>query len=92
MTFRRMEEEEYNRNFSVGEIIAFDKEQLCCKTNDFPTKIGTTTYEGVHSVRMMENSNKNDIVLVKGYKIDEQLTDSQSSDENLDGAMHVSYG
>ena len=39
-----MEEEEYDRDFGVGEIISFEKEQMCCKTRYFPQKVGGTTY------------------------------------------------
>ena len=31
-----MEEDKYIRNFAVGEIIVFDKEQICYKTKDPP--------------------------------------------------------
>ena len=39
---------------------------------------------------MIENATRNTIVLVRGYEIREQLSDSQESDENLDGVMHIS--
>ena len=76
--------------FALGGIITFDKEQISCKTKDFHQKIGTTIYEDVWNMRIMENTSINNIVLVRGCNIDEQLKDSQSTDETLDGAMHVS--
>ena len=39
---------------------------------------------------MMHAVDLNDIVLVRGYTITEQLKEKQTSNETLDGAIHVS--
>ena len=85
-----MDEEEYDHEFGVREIISFDKEWIYRQTKDYPKKVVDTSYKDISNTRMIGNAITNNIVLVRVHDIKEQLYDFQDSDEKLDGAMHIS--
>ena len=39
----------------------------------------------------MNHAHVNNVILVRGYTIKEQLEENQISDEHIDGGMHVSF-
>ena len=78
-----MEEEKYTRDFGVGEQL------ICNQTKDYPKKVGNITYKDIYNIRMMVNATRNQIILVRGYKISEHISYSEKSDESLDGAIHI---
>ena len=55
-----------------------------------PYKIRQTSNEDVVNINMMTEADDKVIILVKGYKIHDQLQEKQSSDGTLDGAMNIS--
>ena len=70
---RKMEQEEYDRDSSAGEIIQLHVTQLSSIPTIFPYKIGETTYEDIRNIRIMNEADMKDIILVRGYTIQEQV-------------------
>ena len=68
---RKTEQEEYDRDSSTGEIIQLHITQLSSILTIFPYKIGETTHEDILNIRMMNEVDMKDIIIVRGYAIRE---------------------
>ena len=88
---REIEKMEFDRGITSGEVIPLELTQIIPIPSNFPFKLGDTTEEDVQNIKMMIHAHVNNVILVRGYTIKEQLEENQLSDENLDGGMHVSF-
>ena len=85
-----MEAEEYDRNVAQGEFIRYIDISNLHVTTEYPYLCNNATQNDMENMSLMEQCQKNEKVLLRGYKIREQMNRDQNQEYNHDGCMNVS--
>ena len=83
--FCKMEEEEFSRNYDIGEMVYVNGFVYSSSTHEYPVKIRNASDIDINNMTLMIEATKEKIVLVRGYDLLEQMRTKQNSDVNFDG-------
>ena len=84
-----MEGTDFSRNRELGERIYVPNFVCSSSSSNYPVKLHQTSYSDIENMNIMIMTEEKKIVLVRGYKLEEQMRTREHCEENVDGTLNV---
>ena len=87
--FRRIEVEEYKRDIAKGQYIKYNGIDTLHVAYEYPFVLANTEYKDSKIMSSMLLCETNKKLLLRGYSIEEQISQGKNKEYNHDGCMNV---